>query len=87
MNRLVSVPVPADAAATPAPPAESYACDPEPFDGNLDRCRGFVMQCELVFSQRPRSFPSDPTKINYIVSLLSGTIARVGAGVQCESAA
>lgn len=33
-------------------PRESYVCDPEPFDGDLAKCQGFLIQCRLVFSQR-----------------------------------
>lgn len=51
----------------------SYACDPEPFQGDLDKCRGFLLQCRLIFSQRPNAFPSDEAKINYIIGLLRGT--------------
>lgn len=49
----------ADYAVAVAPTCDSYACDPEPFDGNLDRCRGFLLQCRLVFSQQSRLFTSD----------------------------
>lgn len=56
------------AAATP----DAYACDPEPDDADLSKCRGFVLQSRLVFSQRARLFHSDQAKINYIVFLLRG---------------
>lgn len=85
MQRLVAIPVPCDAAAAPSPPAESYACDPESFDGDLDRCRGFIMQCELVFSQRVHSFPSNQTRLHPRV--FAWHRARVGTGVKRESAA
>lgn len=50
----------------------SYACDPEPFDGDLNRCRGFLLQCRLVFAQRSAQFHSDQAKIYYIIGLLRG---------------
>lgn len=31
--------------------AASHTSDPEPFDGNLAKCRGFLLQCYLVFQQ------------------------------------
>lgn len=54
------------------PRPDSYTCDPEPFDRNLDCCRGFSMQCKLVCYQRPCQFPSNMAKMNYIISLLRG---------------
>lgn len=51
---------------------DSYACDPEPFDGSLDHFRGFLLQCMLVFSQRASWFPSDVTKIDFMIGLLRG---------------
>lgn len=46
--------------------------DPEPFHGEVEKCRGFIFQCRKVFRQRPVSFASDATKINYMLSLLRG---------------
>ncbi|KAF7645474.1 hypothetical protein LDENG_00203960, partial [Lucifuga dentata] len=43
-------------------PRESYVPDPEPFMGELSKCRGFLLQCSLVFNQRPLTFPSDQSK-------------------------
>ena len=68
-------------AAFPAssnPPVDSTPCrdfsiaDPEPFHGEVEKCRGFLFQCNKVFRQRPVSFSSDGTKINYMLSLLRG---------------
>lgn len=72
----VSPPLPASAAAAVAPtsPSDAYMCDPEPFDGDIDKCRGFLLQCRLVFSQRSRMFPSDAAKINYVIGLLQGQV-------------
>lgn len=53
-----------------APPGDWYACNSEPFDGNLGQCRGFLLQCRVVFSQRLHLFASDEAKINYIIGLL-----------------
>jgi len=51
---------------------ESYAPDPEPFSGDATKCRGFVLQCSLVFLQRPQTFPTDSAKIPYVIGLLRG---------------
>lgn len=65
-------------------PASSYACDPDPYDGDLGKCRGFILQCRLVFSQRAHLFPSDRSKINYIIGRLRG---RALAWAQASSGA
>jgi len=51
---------------------ESYAPDPEPFSRDANRCRGFILQCSLVFLQRPQTFPTDSAKIRYVIGLLRG---------------
>ena len=69
-------------------PGSSCVRDPDPFDGNLDKCRGFVFQCGLVFSQCARLFPSDNFKINYIISLLRGKAlawAQANASARLDS--
>lgn len=42
----------------PAPPPlqESYVPDPEPFSGELDKCRGFLLQCATVLTATDFSF-------------------------------
>lgn len=39
-------------------------------NNNLERCRSFLLQWQLVFSQHPRLFPSDRSNIDYIIGLL-----------------
>lgn len=62
------------AVVAPTSPSDAYMCDPEPFDRDIDKCRGFLLQCRLVFSQHPRMFPSDAAKINYVIGLLQGRV-------------
>lgn len=63
---------------TSNPPPVSTPCrdfhitDPEPFHGEVEKCKGFIFQCNKVFRQRFLSFPSDVTKINYVLNLLRG---------------
>lgn len=49
---------------------DSVACDPKPYDGDLSKCWGFIMQCCLIFVQRACFFPSDQAKINYVIGLV-----------------
>lgn len=68
--------------------SDSYTCDPEPYDGDLSKCRGFVLQCQLVFSQRAHLFPTDRAKVNYIIGLLRGRAlawAQASAGASFDS--
>ena len=53
-------------------PRDSHVSDPEPFYGDLEKCQGFVLQCGLIFRQRPLSFSTDAAKINYVVGLMRG---------------
>ncbi|XP_078108675.1 uncharacterized protein LOC144519433 [Sander vitreus] len=42
---------------------EPPVTSPEPFSGELNKCRGFLLQCELIFQQKPLSFASESSKI------------------------
>lgn len=63
-NSRTSSPSGAAAAGTSPSHGDSHACDPEPFNGDLDKCRGFLLQCRLIFSHRLRASLSDEAKIN-----------------------
>uniref|UniRef100_A0A3Q3K0N4 DUF4939 domain-containing protein n=1 Tax=Monopterus albus TaxID=43700 RepID=A0A3Q3K0N4_MONAL len=40
--------------------------EPDVFDGNVDKCRGFLLQCRRVFKHQPRTYCTDREKINYV---------------------
>lgn len=44
---------------------------PERFDGSPERCRGFITQCTLAFQLQPSSFPTESSKVAYIITLLT----------------
>ncbi len=50
---------------------DSHVSDPEPFDGDINKCWGYLLQCKLVFSQRPAVFPAEASRISYMLGLLS----------------
>ncbi len=45
---------------------------PEWFDGSPERCRGFINHCTLAFQLQPSSFPTESSKVAYIITLLTG---------------
>eukprot|EP00064_Thunnus_orientalis_P019626 superscaffoldBa00004989_g19750 len=62
-------------AASPAPATPSlplYLSRPECFSGDSGDCRTFLTQCDLHFELQTAAFPSDRSKIAYIISYLTG---------------
>uniref|UniRef100_A0A8D3CDT3 DUF4939 domain-containing protein n=1 Tax=Scophthalmus maximus TaxID=52904 RepID=A0A8D3CDT3_SCOMX len=53
-----------------------------PFAGELNKCRGFLLQCGLVFQQKPQSFSTESAKVHYVLGLLRGR-ALVWAEAVC----
>ncbi|KAK3505820.1 hypothetical protein QTP70_019745, partial [Hemibagrus guttatus] len=45
---------------------------PDKYDGAADRCRGFLRQCEVFFSQHPEMYHEDGTRCAFLLSLLTG---------------
>uniref|UniRef100_A0A3Q3K8Z9 DUF4939 domain-containing protein n=1 Tax=Monopterus albus TaxID=43700 RepID=A0A3Q3K8Z9_MONAL len=45
--------------------------EPDVFDGSVDRCRGFLLQCRRVFDQQPHTFCTDK-RISYVINRLRG---------------
>ncbi len=51
---------------------EPHTVDPEPYTGDPLKCKPFLLQCSLVLSQKPFSYSTDESRIQYIVGLLQG---------------
>lgn len=49
---------------------------PERFSGDASTCRAFLTQCSIQFSLQPSAFPSEETKVAYVISLLTGQALR-----------
>ncbi|KAL6468355.1 hypothetical protein MHYP_G00240320 [Metynnis hypsauchen] len=69
----------APALASPLPPTdptpirgESSVANPDRYAGDPETCRGFLLQCSLVFEQQPSRFPTERSKVAYMTSLLTG---------------
>uniref|UniRef100_A0A3B3DC44 Retrotransposon gag domain-containing protein n=1 Tax=Oryzias melastigma TaxID=30732 RepID=A0A3B3DC44_ORYME len=67
----------AAAASASATSHENIRLQPEVFHGDVEACGGFLLQCQLIF-QQPSSFPSERSKVAYVVSLLTGRAAQWG---------
>uniref|UniRef100_A0A3Q3AER4 Ty3 transposon capsid-like protein domain-containing protein n=1 Tax=Kryptolebias marmoratus TaxID=37003 RepID=A0A3Q3AER4_KRYMA len=48
----------------------------ECFEGDTDRCGGFLLQCNLAFARSPSLFPTHASKITFIVAALKGRALR-----------
>ncbi|KAI2646981.1 Retrotransposon-like protein 1 [Labeo rohita] len=56
----------------PLPTPEPKLPPPQCFDGSPENCRGFITQCTLIFQLQPSYFPTDSSKVAYIITLLTG---------------
>ena len=64
---------PPQAAAPDRPGArEPKLAGPKTFEGDFELCRGFLVQCELIFRHQTSRYSTDGAKIAYVMSLLSG---------------
>lgn len=65
--------------APPPPPhvsaqhtREAHIPDPENYRGEMGKCGGFLLQCSLVFSQKPVTYAADSSKVAFVMGLLQG---------------
>lgn len=71
-------------ASTRQQTTDSHACDPEPFEEDLGKCRGFLLQRRLVFQQCPH-YSSDSAKVNYMIGLLRGNALAWGQAMSTRN--
>ncbi|KAK3570605.1 hypothetical protein QTP86_023662 [Hemibagrus guttatus] len=45
---------------------------PDKYDGAADHCRGFLRQCEVLFSHQPEMYREDGNRCAFLLSLLTG---------------
>ncbi len=45
---------------------------PAPYSGSAEECNGFILQCNLTLEMQPRLYPTDSSKVAFIISLLAG---------------
>uniref|UniRef100_A0A9J7X2D2 Retrotransposon gag domain-containing protein n=1 Tax=Cyprinus carpio carpio TaxID=630221 RepID=A0A9J7X2D2_CYPCA len=45
---------------------------PAPFSGSAEECSGFLLQCSLVLEMQPHVFPTERSKVAFVISQLKG---------------
>lgn len=55
-------------------PSEPRLPAPERFEGSPERCRGFITQSALAFHLQLSSFPTESSRVAYIITLLTGKV-------------
>lgn len=67
------------------PPADHSACFTEPrlpppaaYSGEPQLCHFFLAKCSLFFALQPSSFPTEESKVTFVITLLSGQAALCG---------
>ncbi|KAK3563946.1 hypothetical protein QTP86_006274 [Hemibagrus guttatus] len=43
-----------------------------PYSGSLEDCNGFLLQCSLVLEMQPHMFPTERSKVAFLITQLSG---------------
>ena len=66
---------------TPARMASSPLVNPTPYSGTPEQCKGFLLQCSLALEMQPARFPTERSRMAYIVSLLTGRALQWAEGV------
>ncbi|KAJ8007840.1 hypothetical protein DPEC_G00098370 [Dallia pectoralis] len=66
------VPEPASAPPAAANPHEPRLPSPERYDGDPETCRSFICQCSLIFQLQPSTFPTERSRVAYLVTLTLG---------------
>lgn len=65
-------PAPLVPSPPPAPSHEPRLPTPERYGGDPEECRGFLTQCRLTFDLQPAAYPSDHSRVAYVITLLKG---------------
>ena len=73
-------PVPAATGSDPNRSTEPHSTSirlapPEKYSGDSEGCRTFIVQCELHYHHQPAAFPTDNSKVAFMISHLSGRAA------------
>ncbi len=59
--------------STPSPIVfASPMARPAPYSGSAEECNGFLLQCTLTIDLHPQMFPTDQSKIAFVITSLTG---------------
>lgn len=77
LQQLQFNPPASPAAAAPVPPApspfrEPRLSPPQPYAGEPGSCRSFLSQCSLSMELQAMSFPTQRSRVAYVITLLTG---------------
>lgn len=56
----------------PVPSREPRLPTPERYSGDPKGCRGFLTQCHLSFDLQPAAYPTEHSRVAYVITLLTG---------------
>lgn len=63
--------------STPSPVVfSSPVVRPAPFSGTAEECNGFLLQCSLALETQSQLYPTEHSKIAFIISSLTGPALR-----------
>lgn len=80
-------PAAGSAPPTPSPFREPRLPAPQPYDGNPDTCRSFLSQCSLSLELQSLAFPTERSRVAYLITLLTGKARDWGTAVWDANAA
>ncbi|KAK3556341.1 hypothetical protein QTP70_007096 [Hemibagrus guttatus] len=58
--------------ASSAPLYVSPMAQPVPYSGSAEDCNGFILQCSLVLEMHPHLYPTERSKVAFVISQLCG---------------
>lgn len=59
-------------ASHPTPSREPRLPTPERYSGDPKGCKGFLTQCRLSFDLQPAAYPTEHSRVAYVITLLTG---------------
>ena len=77
LTTLPASPTPASTssnnASTPSPAVHASPMDRlAPYSGSAEDCSGFLLQCSLVLEMQPHLYPTERSKVAFVISQLQG---------------
>ncbi|KAK3516460.1 hypothetical protein QTP70_014791 [Hemibagrus guttatus] len=58
--------------ASSVPLCSSPMAQPAPYSGSVEDCNGFLLQCSLVLEMQPHLYPTERSKVAFVITQLRG---------------